>query len=137
MALVYCATEMWATTKWNEYLSLCIFHLSLSFSPSFPFHHSINPVAYQQLLSQQRGLSPFGHTPPLMQPSHTFSSRQHTLTSSGLSASTHNEAETKVLHIYTYTYTNYSTTHTYTIFSHRLTVFSMMMAVLSTELPWQ
>ncbi|KAK3562169.1 hypothetical protein QTP86_030167 [Hemibagrus guttatus] len=71
-------------------------HLSVGgISPSFPFHHSINPVAYQQLLSQQRGLSPFGHTPPLIQPSHTFSSRQHTLAGSGLSASTHNEAETK------------------------------------------
>ncbi|XP_053368739.1 zinc finger protein GLI2b isoform X1 [Clarias gariepinus] len=71
-------------------------HLSVGgISPSFPFHHSINPVAYQQLLSQQRGLSPFGHTPPLIQPSHTFSARQHTLAGSGLSASTHNEAETK------------------------------------------
>ncbi|TSL68227.1 Zinc finger protein GLI2 [Bagarius yarrelli] len=71
-------------------------HLSVGgISPSFPFHHSINPVAYQQLLSQQRGLSPFGHTPPLIQPSHTFSSRQHTLSGSGLTASTHNEAESK------------------------------------------
>ncbi|XP_046886846.1 zinc finger protein GLI2-like [Hypomesus transpacificus] len=53
-------------------------HLSVGgISPSFPFPHPINPMAYQQLLSQQRGLSAFGHTPPLIQPSPTFSSRQH------------------------------------------------------------
>ncbi|KAG7232040.1 hypothetical protein INR49_009948 [Caranx melampygus] len=50
-------------------------HLSVGgLSPSFPFPHPINPMAYQQLLSQQRGLSAFGHTPPLIQPS--FSGRQ-------------------------------------------------------------
>ncbi|XP_039530154.1 zinc finger protein GLI2b isoform X1 [Pimephales promelas] len=51
-------------------------HLSVGgISPSFPFPHSINPVAYQQLLSQQRSLSAFGHTPPLIQSSPAFSSR--------------------------------------------------------------
>ncbi|KAL2081009.1 hypothetical protein ACEWY4_022862 [Coilia grayii] len=46
-------------------------HLSVGgISPSFTFPHPITPVAYQQLLSQQRGLSAFGHTPPLLpQPS--------------------------------------------------------------------
>uniref|UniRef100_A0A8D2ZCM9 C2H2-type domain-containing protein n=1 Tax=Scophthalmus maximus TaxID=52904 RepID=A0A8D2ZCM9_SCOMX len=52
-------------------------HLSVGgLSPSFPFPHPINPMAYQQLLSQQRGLSAFGHTPPLIQPPPAFSSRQ-------------------------------------------------------------
>ncbi|KAL2087911.1 hypothetical protein ACEWY4_016739 [Coilia grayii] len=51
----------------------------LSISPSFTFPHPINPMAYQQLLSQQRGLGTFGHTPPLIQPSPTFSARQHAL----------------------------------------------------------
>ncbi|XP_028989745.1 zinc finger protein GLI2-like isoform X2 [Betta splendens] len=52
-------------------------HLSVGgLSPSFPFPHPINTMAYQQLLSQQRGLSGFGHTPPLIQPSSTFCSRQ-------------------------------------------------------------
>uniref|UniRef100_A0A8C2Z4D4 GLI family zinc finger 2 n=1 Tax=Cyclopterus lumpus TaxID=8103 RepID=A0A8C2Z4D4_CYCLU len=41
--------------------------------PSFPFPHPINPMAYQQLLSQQRGLSAFGHAPPLIQAPPTFS----------------------------------------------------------------
>ncbi|KAL6484901.1 hypothetical protein MHYP_G00069460 [Metynnis hypsauchen] len=55
-------------------------HLSVGgISPSFTFPHPITPVAYQQLLSQQRGLSAFGHTPPLLQPSPPFSSRQQTL----------------------------------------------------------
>ncbi|XP_063067559.1 zinc finger protein GLI2-like [Engraulis encrasicolus] len=50
----------------------------LSISPSFTFPHPINPMAYQQLLSQQRGgLGSFGPTPPLLQPSPTFSARQH------------------------------------------------------------
>lgn len=40
-------------------------------------------MAYQQLLSQQRGLSAFGHTPPLIQPPPTFSAHQPGL---GLSA---------------------------------------------------
>uniref|UniRef100_A0A3B5QHM1 GLI family zinc finger 2b n=1 Tax=Xiphophorus maculatus TaxID=8083 RepID=A0A3B5QHM1_XIPMA len=52
-------------------------HLSVGgLSPSFPFPHPINPMAYQQLLSQQRGLSAFGHNPPLVHPPPTFSSRQ-------------------------------------------------------------
>ncbi|KAM9805074.1 zinc finger protein GLI2a [Neosynchiropus ocellatus] len=57
-------------------------HLSVGgISPSFSFPHPINPVAYQQLLSQQRGLNAFGHTPPLIQPSPSpFSARQHPLT---------------------------------------------------------
>ncbi|XP_062416896.1 zinc finger protein GLI2-like [Pungitius pungitius] len=43
-------------------------HLSVGgFSPSFPFPQPINPMAYQQLLSQHRGLGAFGHTPPLLQ----------------------------------------------------------------------
>lgn len=33
-------------------------------------------MAYQQLLSQQRGLSAFGHTSPLIQPPPTFSAHQ-------------------------------------------------------------
>ncbi|XP_075386340.1 zinc finger protein GLI2 isoform X2 [Tenrec ecaudatus] len=53
-------------------------HLSAgALSPAFSFPHPINPVAYQQLLSQQRGLgSAFGHTPPLIQPSPTFLTQQ-------------------------------------------------------------
>lgn len=47
-------------------------------SPAFSFPHPINPVTYQQILTQQRGLSSaFGHTPPLIQPSPTFPPRQH------------------------------------------------------------
>ncbi|KAM3857198.1 zinc finger protein GLI2-like [Diretmus argenteus] len=66
-------------------------HLSVGgISPSFPFPHPINPMAYQQLLSQQRGLSAFGHTPPLIQPSPTFSSRQPGLGLSALPTSCHN-----------------------------------------------
>lgn len=61
-----------------------------SCSPSFPFPHPINPMAYQQLLSQQRGLSAFGHTPPLIQPPPTFTTRQGALGLSSLPASTHN-----------------------------------------------
>ncbi|KAM8858129.1 zinc finger protein GLI2a [Synchiropus picturatus] len=57
-------------------------HLSVGgISPSFSFPHPINPVAYQQLLSQQRGLSALGHTPPLVQPAAAaaapFCARQH------------------------------------------------------------
>ncbi|TNN47077.1 Zinc finger protein GLI2 [Liparis tanakae] len=49
-------------------------HLSVSgLSPSFPFPHPLNPMAYQQLLSQQRGLSAFGHAPPLIQAPPPFS----------------------------------------------------------------
>nr|XP_031533636.1 zinc finger protein GLI2 [Vicugna pacos] len=53
-------------------------HLSAgALSPAFTFPHPINPVAYQQILSQQRGLgSAFGHTPPLIQPSPTFLAQQ-------------------------------------------------------------
>ncbi|XP_054555600.1 zinc finger protein GLI2 isoform X1 [Talpa occidentalis] len=53
-------------------------HLSAgTLSPAFTFPHPINPVAYQQILSQQRGLgSAFGHTPPLIQPSPTFLAQQ-------------------------------------------------------------
>ncbi|XP_049919747.1 zinc finger protein GLI2-like isoform X2 [Epinephelus moara] len=66
-------------------------HLSVGgLSPSFPFPHPINPMAYQQLLSQQRGLSAFGHTPPLIQPPPTFSSRQPGLGLSSLPGSAHN-----------------------------------------------
>uniref|UniRef100_A0A8D0DC75 GLI family zinc finger 2a n=1 Tax=Sander lucioperca TaxID=283035 RepID=A0A8D0DC75_SANLU len=59
-------------------------HLSVGgISPSFSFPHPINPVAYQQLLSQQRSLNAFGHTPPLIQPSaSSFSARQHPLPAS-------------------------------------------------------
>ncbi|XP_048224891.1 zinc finger protein GLI2 isoform X2 [Perognathus longimembris pacificus] len=53
-------------------------HLSAgALSPAFTFPHPINPVAYQQILNQQRGLgSAFGHTPPLIQPSPTFLAQQ-------------------------------------------------------------
>ncbi|KAI3366169.1 hypothetical protein L3Q82_009993 [Scortum barcoo] len=71
-------------------------HLSVGgLSPSFPFPHPLNPVAYQQLLSQQRGLSAFGHTPPLIQPPPAFSSRQPGLGLSSLSASAHNDLPSK------------------------------------------
>ncbi|XP_072274022.1 zinc finger protein GLI2 [Pyxicephalus adspersus] len=52
-------------------------HLSAgAISPAFTFPHPINPMAYQQLLSQQRSLSStFGHA-PLIHPSPTFTSRQ-------------------------------------------------------------
>ncbi|KAK2839424.1 hypothetical protein Q5P01_013164 [Channa striata] len=68
-------------------------HLSVGrISPSFSFPHPINPVAYQQLLSQQRGLNTFGHTPPLIQPTpSSFSARQHPLTASSMSTS-HNSS---------------------------------------------
>uniref|UniRef100_A0A4W4E4K1 C2H2-type domain-containing protein n=1 Tax=Electrophorus electricus TaxID=8005 RepID=A0A4W4E4K1_ELEEL len=67
-------------------------HLSVGgLSPPFPFPHPINPVAYQQLLSQQRGLSAFGHTPPpVLQPSSAFSPRQLPL---GVSARDDTEAK--------------------------------------------
>lgn len=54
-------------------ISLFLYNL---ISPSFTFPHPITPVAYQQLLSQHRGLSAFGHTPPLIQPSPSFINRQ-------------------------------------------------------------
>ncbi|KAF7663412.1 hypothetical protein LDENG_00210860 [Lucifuga dentata] len=71
-------------------------HLSVGgISPSFSFPHPINPVAYQQLLSQQRGLSAFGHTPPLIQQSpSSFSARQHPLTASSMSTS-HNSSNSE------------------------------------------
>ncbi|XP_036401764.1 zinc finger protein GLI2a [Megalops cyprinoides] len=66
-------------------------HLSVGgISPSFTFPHPINPMAYQQILSQQRGLSAFGHTPPLIQPSPTFSARSHPLGISALPTVAHN-----------------------------------------------
>uniref|UniRef100_A0A3P9PCF3 GLI family zinc finger 2 n=1 Tax=Poecilia reticulata TaxID=8081 RepID=A0A3P9PCF3_POERE len=66
-------------------------HLSVGgLSPSFPFPHPINSMAYQQLLSQQRSLSAFGHNPPLVHPPPTFSSRQPGLGLSSLPTSTHN-----------------------------------------------
>ncbi|XP_054480147.1 zinc finger protein GLI2-like [Anoplopoma fimbria] len=66
-------------------------HLSVGgLSPSFPFPHPLNPMAYQQLLSQQRGLSAFGHAPPLLQTPPTFSARQSGLGLCSLSASVHN-----------------------------------------------
>lgn len=54
-------------------------HLSAgAISPAFTFPHPINPVTYQQIMNQQRGLSSaFGHTPPFIQPSPTFPVRQH------------------------------------------------------------
>ncbi|CAJ1087445.1 zinc finger protein GLI2-like [Xyrichtys novacula] len=71
-------------------------HLSVGgLSPSFPFPHPINPMAYQQLLSQQRGLSAFGHTPPLIQAPPSFSSRQPGLGLSSLPTSAHNDLSTK------------------------------------------
>ncbi|XP_028835950.1 zinc finger protein GLI2-like [Denticeps clupeoides] len=72
-------------------------HLSVGgISPSFTFPHPINPMAYQQLLSQQRGLSAFGHTPPLIPHSPTFSARQHPLSISSLPTSAHNnDSESK------------------------------------------
>uniref|UniRef100_A0A7N8WPP9 GLI family zinc finger 2a n=1 Tax=Mastacembelus armatus TaxID=205130 RepID=A0A7N8WPP9_9TELE len=70
-------------------------HLSVGgISPSFSFPHPINPVAYQQLLSQQRGLNAFGQTPPLIQPSSSsFSARQHSLTASPMSTSNNPNSE--------------------------------------------
>ncbi|XP_056288823.1 zinc finger protein GLI2a isoform X3 [Pseudoliparis swirei] len=64
-------------------------HLSVGgISPSFSFPHPINPMAYQHLLSQQRSLNAFGHTPPLIQPSaSSFSARQHPLTASPMTTS--------------------------------------------------
>lgn len=61
-----------------RYPHLCSITFSaLLCSPAFTFPHPINPVAYQQILSQQRGLgSAFGHTPPLIQPSPTFLAQQ-------------------------------------------------------------
>uniref|UniRef100_A0AAY4C6F3 C2H2-type domain-containing protein n=1 Tax=Denticeps clupeoides TaxID=299321 RepID=A0AAY4C6F3_9TELE len=52
-------------------------HLSVGgISPTFTFPHPITPVAYQQLLSQQRSLSTFGHTPPLSHATPSFPIRQ-------------------------------------------------------------
>ncbi|XP_047432181.1 zinc finger protein GLI2-like [Mugil cephalus] len=69
-------------------------HLSVGgLSPSFPFPHPINPMAYQQLLSQQRGLSAFGHAPPLVQPAAAFPGRQSGLGLSSLHGSAHNAGD--------------------------------------------
>ncbi|CAL8283424.1 unnamed protein product, partial [Gadus morhua 'NCC'] len=65
-------------------------HLSVGgISPSFAFPHPINPMAYQQLLSQQRGLSAFGHTPPLLQPAPSYSSRHVGLGLNGMHNAIH------------------------------------------------
>ncbi|KAK9538117.1 hypothetical protein VZT92_005672 [Zoarces viviparus] len=71
-------------------------HLSVGgISPSFSFPHPINPVAYQQLLNQQRSLNAFGHTPPLIQPSpSSFSARQHPLTAPPMTTS-HNSSNSE------------------------------------------
>ncbi|MEQ2273123.1 Zinc finger protein gli2, partial [Xenotaenia resolanae] len=71
-------------------------HLSVGgISPTFSFPHPINPVTYQQLLSQQRPLNAFGHTPPLLQPSpSSFSARQHAVTASSMSS--HNNSNSEV-----------------------------------------
>ncbi|KAM9487384.1 zinc finger protein GLI2a isoform 1-T1 [Clarias gariepinus] len=74
-------------------------HLSVgAISPSFTFPHPITPVAYQQLLSHHRGLSAFGHTPPLIQPTPSFINRQqpigtvaaHSTTSTSSTSSSNN-----------------------------------------------
>ncbi len=70
----YCRLPIvWTNTK-------CDFFPSSRLSPSFTFPHPITPVAYHQLLSQQRGLNAFGHTPPLLQPSPSLSTRQTLVT---------------------------------------------------------
>ncbi|MEQ2297864.1 Zinc finger protein gli2, partial [Ameca splendens] len=71
-------------------------HLSVGgISPTFSFPHPINPVTYQQLLSQQRPLNAFGHTPPLLQPSpSSFSAPQHAVTASSMSS--HNNSNSEV-----------------------------------------
>lgn len=77
------ATQVFYSVRSSKIFILCF----LFISPSFSFPPHINPVAYQQLLSQQRGLSAFGHTPPLIQPSpSSFSARQHPLSASAMSA---------------------------------------------------
>lgn len=83
-----------ATQEFYSVRSSKIFILCFPFiSPSFSFPPHINPVAYQQLLSQQRGLSAFGHTPPLIQPSpSSFSTRQHPLSASAMSAALNNSS---------------------------------------------
>ncbi|KAM4731872.1 zinc finger protein GLI2a isoform 1-T2 [Anableps anableps] len=69
-------------------------HLSVGgISPTFSFPHPINPVAYQQLLSQQRPLNAFGHTPPLLQPPpSSFSGRQHPNAASSMSSEVNQNA---------------------------------------------
>ncbi|XP_026073507.1 zinc finger protein GLI2-like isoform X2 [Carassius auratus] len=68
-------------------------HLSVgAISPSFTFPHPITPVAYHQLLSQQRGLNAFGHTPPLLHPSPSLSSRQTLVAAAALN--NNNSADT-------------------------------------------
>uniref|UniRef100_A0A8C1BDJ1 GLI family zinc finger 2a n=1 Tax=Cyprinus carpio carpio TaxID=630221 RepID=A0A8C1BDJ1_CYPCA len=77
-------------------------HLSVgAISPSFTFPHPITPVAYHQLLSQQRGLNAFGHTPPLLHPSPSLSTRQTLVTAAALtnnnSADTNTESSQVIL----------------------------------------
>lgn len=62
-------------------------------------------MAYQQLLSQQRGLSAFGHTSPLVQPPPTFSAHQLGLGLSSLPTSapdTNLPAKVTTFHSYTF-----------------------------------
>lgn len=113
MLMCYLAAETWPPklklkeVKWfllwfyltkhpSLFHKITISPFFFSLSPSFSFPHPINPVAYQQLLSQQRGLNAFGHTPPLIQPSpSSFSARQHPLTTSPMTAS-HNSSNSEV-----------------------------------------
>ncbi|XP_016142155.1 zinc finger protein GLI2-like isoform X2 [Sinocyclocheilus grahami] len=68
-------------------------HLSVgAISPSFTFPHPITPVAYHQLLSQQRGLNAFGHTPPLLHPSPSLNTRQTLMAAAALT--NNNSADT-------------------------------------------
>lgn len=73
-----CPGSVRLAEPWSPHPLLCSTTSSaLLCSPAFTFPHPINPVAYQQILSQQRGLgSAFGHTPPLIQPSPTFLAQQ-------------------------------------------------------------
>ncbi|XP_052004216.1 zinc finger protein GLI2-like isoform X2 [Xyrauchen texanus] len=69
-------------------------HLSVgAISPSFAFPHPITSVPYPQLLSQQRGLNAFGHTPPLLQPSPSLCSRQQTLLAAAALTNTNTDSK--------------------------------------------
>ncbi|XP_029108365.1 zinc finger protein GLI2-like [Scleropages formosus] len=69
-------------------------HLSVgTISPTFPFSHPINPVAYQQILSQHR--SAFGHTPPLIPPPASVSTRRHPPGLSAVPSVAHDSTESK------------------------------------------
>ncbi|XP_071978154.1 zinc finger protein GLI2 isoform X1 [Engystomops pustulosus] len=74
-------------------------HLSAgAISPAFSFPHPINPMAYQQLLNQQRSLSStFGHS-PLIHPSPTLALRQQGCVpaSSPVPAQTHSSNATSI-----------------------------------------